>query len=68
MSEPKRSEFEQELSALINRYSMENGSNTPDFILAAYLDRCLSAFNQAVKTREDFYGREFRPGYMWGDV
>lgn len=30
-------EFETELSGLINRYSLENRTNTPDFILATYL-------------------------------
>jgi len=47
--------FEQELEQLINKYSKENGSNTPDFILAEYLVRCLRAFNVGVKKREDWY-------------
>lgn len=54
--------FEEELQNLINRYSQENGSNTPDFILAQYLAGCLSAFNQAVQQRETWYGRDARPG------
>jgi len=33
--------FKQELEHLINKHSMENRSNTPDFILADYLVRCL---------------------------
>ena len=37
--------FRKELSELINRNSMENASNTPDFILAEYLVNCLMAFN-----------------------
>lgn len=49
--------FRIELEQLINRYSMENGSNTPDFILAGYLCECLSAFDFAVRAREDWYGR-----------
>ena len=40
--------FEQELTSLINKYSMENGSNTPDFILANYLQDCLRIFNVTV--------------------
>ena len=36
---------------------MENGSNTPDFMLAQYLLGCLEAFNIAVTTREKWYGR-----------
>lgn len=53
----KRSEFMRELEALINRYSLENGSNTPDFLLATYLSRCLDAFNEIVTKRESWYGR-----------
>jgi len=50
--------FEEELKDLINRRSMENISNTPDFILAGYLDQCLLAFNLAVNTRKNFYDNE----------
>ncbi|HSW65257.1 MAG TPA: hypothetical protein VLH56_18395 [Dissulfurispiraceae bacterium] len=32
-----RTGFRAELETLINRYSKENGSNTPDFILADYM-------------------------------
>ena len=45
-------EFEKELEQLINRYSRENYSNTPDFILARYLKSCLDAFDCAVRSRE----------------
>ena len=54
--------FESELAALINRYSRENESNTPDFILAAYVQRCLAAFDVAVRHRSDWYGRHDAPG------
>jgi hypothetical protein len=53
--------FEKELESLINRFSKENESNTPDFILAQYLDNCLKTFNQAVQQRETWYGRDPRP-------
>lgn len=36
---------------------MENGSDTPDFILAEYLKHCLIAFNLMVQAREKWYGR-----------
>lgn len=49
--------FERRLEQLINEFSMENGSNTPDFILAKYLKDCLDSYNQAVKLREKWYGR-----------
>lgn len=50
--------FMQELEQLINKHSQENGSNTPDFILANYLKNCLGAFNEAVESRELWYGRK----------
>ena len=49
--------FAKELETLLNRYNQEHGSNTPDFILAAYLMDCLLAWNQAVRHREQWYGR-----------
>ncbi len=45
----------------INRHSAENASNTPDFILAQYLEGCLAAFNTAVQEREAWHGRDPRP-------
>ena len=46
--------FELELRDLINKYSLENDSETPDFILARYLVSCLGNFNNAIYTREAF--------------
>jgi hypothetical protein len=57
--------FRKELESLINRHSKENGSNTPDFILAQYLDDCLGVFDKTVRHREQWYGRNpqnFEPG------
>jgi hypothetical protein len=47
--------FEKELESLINRHSQENGSNTPDFILAQYLVACLAAWNVGVTMRDNWY-------------
>ena len=44
--------FMNELRELINKYSKENGSNTPDYILAAYLERCLDNFDITVQERD----------------
>lgn len=52
------SEFERELKNLINRHSRENESNTPGFVLAAYLVECLRVFNEAIQAREKWYGRD----------
>ena len=49
------SEFRKELTDLINCHSAENGSDTPDFILAEYLSNCLDNFDEAVQKRTDWY-------------
>jgi len=49
--------FKTKLQTLINQYSMENDSNTPDYILAEYIENCLHAFNKATQQRETWYGR-----------
>ena len=54
--------FRDELEELINRHSLENGSNTPDFLLAGYLDACLEAFDEAVRVRDQWYGVSLKPG------
>ena len=55
--EIKRGEFLIELRKLINRYSLENFSDTPDFVLADYLIQCLCAFENTTNAREKYYGR-----------
>lgn len=55
MKEAQESPFVRELTELLNRHSMENGSDTPDFILADYLMVCLVAFNAAVARRAKWY-------------
>lgn len=46
--------FRQELTALINKYSKENASDTPDYILAEYMAECLKIFEVAVYQRKDW--------------
>lgn len=50
--------FKNELEKLINKYSLENGSDTPDFILANYLANCLKNFDEITNRRECWYGRK----------
>ena len=50
------------LKRLINEFSEEQESNTPDFILAQYLNRCLAAFVEASNAREKWYGVRHAPG------
>lgn len=46
----------------MNRYSIENESNTPDFLLAEYVRDCLNAYNAAVKARDAWYDVTLEPG------
>ena len=47
--------LENELRRLLNQHSAENGSHTPDYILARYLIDCLAAYNRAVDARSRWY-------------
>lgn len=58
----EKDSFQRELEQLLNAHSMENGSNTPDFILAEYMRTCLKAFNTASRAREAWYGKELTIG------
>lgn len=49
-------DFERELQSLINSCSKENDSNTPDFILAKYVQNCLDSFTSATIQRDTWYG------------
>lgn len=50
-------DLRRDIAEVINRHSRENGSNTPNYVLAQYLAQCLDAFDTAVNTRAAFYGR-----------
>ena len=52
----KEISFIDAIEDLINRQSRENESNTPDFILAKYLLTCLEAFEEATRSRDEFFG------------
>lgn len=56
MSGREETKFEQELRELINRHSMENGSNTPDFLLKEYIVQCLMVWDNIVRKRDEYYG------------
>lgn len=53
-----KKEVIRDIARVLNKYSMENASNTPDFILAHYLVNCLEAWNGAHNAREDWYGEK----------
>ena len=46
--------FQKELEELLNKWSMENGSNTPDFILAQFMMDCFLSFERSVNNRQIF--------------
>ena len=58
--------FQLELEALINKWSKEAGSDTPDFMLAKYLCACLDAFDLCVQDREKWHGR--KPVQIGGEM
>lgn len=70
--ELKQSNFLKELTELINRHSMEYGSNTPDYMLAEYLNNCLASFERVTANRDkwhslraQWYGRS--PQHLEGE-
>jgi hypothetical protein len=54
---PTKPTFAQDLCDLINRHSMENHSDTPDYILCEYLLASLKAFDVATVLRSRWYDR-----------
>lgn len=48
--------FENRLKSLINECCMENQSDTPDYILASYIQSCLGAFTDATRERDRYFG------------
>lgn len=55
-----------ELRELLNRHNVENRSNTPDYILAGYLQTCLNAWDTATQERDRWYRVDLRPGRRTG--
>jgi hypothetical protein len=53
--------FEGKIARAINCHSLENGSDTPDFILAEYLKRCLGAFDSVMVMRTAWYEKGKTP-------
>lgn len=56
-----------ELTELINRNSLENGSNTPDFILAEYMLNSLFAYEAAANNRTNWYGGQSEDAVLSGE-
>jgi hypothetical protein len=66
--EANMEEFEKELTILINKYSIENESDTPDYLLAKFLVKCLHAYGVTVLNRDEYYdekhGGEWETGLI----
>ena len=56
VSEARERDLREKLASAINYVSAENGSDTPDFILADFLAAQLRAFDEAVHRRSQWYG------------
>ena len=53
----------QAFAEVINRFSLENESNTPDFILGEFLQRVLADLALAVSARDKWYDVKLAPGW-----
>ncbi len=51
-------EVEKEFASVINKHSLENASNTPDFILAKFLATCLCAYNTACQDNGKWHTKD----------
>lgn len=51
-------DIKRELAELINKYNLENESNTPDYIIAEYLYNCLENYNLITKLKDKWYGKK----------
>lgn len=53
--------FEEDLTSLLNRHSMENASGTPDYILCAFLKGVLEQYDRAVMERANWRDESVDP-------
>jgi hypothetical protein len=56
-SKKNKPSFLSKITTLINQYSREGLSNTPDFILAEYLEKCLENYESCVAKRDKWLER-----------
>jgi len=57
-----------DIAAVLNKHSVENDSDTPDFILAGYLVKCLEAWNAHVRWRRTWWGSKEQTGFKGNDA
>lgn len=56
VAQPTKHPFEKAIEELINKMSMEDETDTPDYILAQYLLTCYNAYKNAVNARDKLFG------------
>jgi hypothetical protein len=59
--EEKIKAFQIELTKLINNHSLENITNTPDFIISNYLINCLRSYHTLHFNRDIWYCKDEKP-------
>lgn len=52
------SNFREELVILINKESIDNKWDVPDFILAQFIDETITAFGEAMQRRDIWFGHK----------
>lgn len=58
IDDEQKTTFAKELANLLNKHSIENESDTPDWILAEYIKKILEAWNSSVLQRDKWYGHK----------
>ena len=56
MNNELKERLAKEFAAVINKNSVENESNTPDWVTGLFLVNCLEHFNSAICNRDNWYG------------
>jgi len=57
MSPDKAKVFGAELTALVNKHSLDSEANIPDYIIAQYLMWSLATLNRTIFLRDGWFGR-----------
>lgn len=61
MNNSTKESLSRKFAEAINSESVENYSNTPDYILGDYLVSCLESFNNTIMARNSWYGSSRYP-------
>lgn len=50
--------LKKEIAGLLNKYSQENRSNTPDYMLADFMLGCLNVYENTIRSRTEWFERK----------